>query len=134
MSLGGSGQTSYRAGRNLQPPPPRLRRGAPSRGRFAHASPRLVPAYDAFSDDQLTLRDKLAIDRTTLANERTFLAYARTAIGLLAGGVALLQLADAAWAIGLGWAALALSPLVMLLGIRRFWRVRTRLRRATSAG
>jgi putative membrane protein len=92
-----------------------------------------MPAYDAFSDDELTLRDQLALDRTTLANERTFLAYARTAIGLLAGGVALLQLADAAWAVGLGWAALVLSPFVMLLGIRRFWKVRGRLRRVTSS-
>ena len=112
--------------------PTPLARGAPSRGRFFVLIPMPVPAYDAFSDDELTLRDRLALDRTTLANERTFLAYARTAIGLLAGGVALLQLAAAAWAVGLGWAALVLSPLVMLLGIRRFWRVRQRLRRATG--
>ena len=91
-----------------------------------------VPAYDAFADDELTLRDQLALDRTTLANERTFLAYARTALAILAGGVALLQLADADWALWLGWVSLPLSPTVMLLGIRRFWRVRQRLRRATG--
>ena len=91
-----------------------------------------MPAYDAFSDSELTLRDRLALDRTTLANERTFLAYARTALAILAGGVALLQLADADWAIWLGWASLPLSPFVMLIGIRRYLKTRKRLQQPSS--
>ena len=91
-----------------------------------------MPAYDAFSDDDLTLRDRLALDRTMLANERTLLAYLRTALALLAGSVALLQFAEAAWTVWLGWAALPLAVFVTVIGLARFWRVQKRLRRAQT--
>ena len=35
--------------------------------------------------------------RFTLANERTFLAYERTAVGLVAGGLAVLHLLEGGW-------------------------------------
>jgi putative membrane protein len=38
--------------------------------------------YKRFEQENLILRDELAIDRTRLANERTFLAYLRTALAL----------------------------------------------------
>ena len=48
--------------------------------------------YDGFKDDDLTLRDHLALDRTRLANERTLLSYFRTAIMLAVSGVTLTNL------------------------------------------
>jgi len=35
--------------------------------------------YQRFKDEELILRDELAVDRTLLANERTLLAYLRAA-------------------------------------------------------
>jgi uncharacterized membrane protein YidH (DUF202 family) len=47
-------------------------------------------AYGNRENDELILRDELALERTKLANERTFLAYARTAIMLgISGGTVL---------------------------------------------
>lgn len=86
-------------------------------------------SYTAYEDEALTLRDRLALDRTTLANERTLLAYVRTSLALLAGGVALLQLVDATWARVTGWAALPLAVVVLGYGAWRFRRVRRRLGR-----
>ena len=76
----------------------------------------------------LTLRDRLALDRTVLANERTLLAYVRTALALLAGGLTLLHFVDTAWASVVGGAALPLSVVVLAVGAARFRRVRQRLR------
>ena len=94
-----------------------------------------MPApYAEVPDDALTLRDRLALDRTVLANERTLLAYLRTALALLAGGVALLQFVDAAWAVVMGGSALPLAALVTVVGVARFSRVRRRLRRVAASG
>jgi len=43
-------------------------------------------------NNDLYLRNKLAVDRTRLANERTLLAYVRTAIMLFSSGFTLLKL------------------------------------------
>jgi putative membrane protein len=37
----------------------------------------MSPPYDRFKNNELILRDELAVDRTLLANERTLLAYLR---------------------------------------------------------
>ena len=88
-----------------------------------------MPApYSQVPEDDLTLRDQLALDRTVLANERTLLAYLRTALALLAGGVTLLHLVDATWAVVLGGAALPLAAVVTVAGAVRYLRVRRRLR------
>lgn len=62
--------------------------------------------------------------RFTLANERTFLAWLRTSLGLLAGGVAVRQLADPLGVPGsrtvLGLGAIATS-LVFVVGAYLRW-------------
>jgi putative membrane protein len=67
-------------------------------------------------------RPRLDIDiRFLLANERTLLAWLRTALTLLAGGVALLQLADRRLllhAVGIG--LLVLGSLAGGIGYRRY--------------
>jgi putative membrane protein len=77
-------------------------------------------------DDRVTASDessgRLDIDvRFLLANERTLLAWLRTALTLMAGGVALTQLAHdrlALQAIGLG--LLVLGAIGCLIGYARF--------------
>ena len=43
-------------------------------------------------DQQVILRDYLAIERTRLANERTLLSYIRSSLYLLLGSIAFFQL------------------------------------------
>ena len=45
-------------------------------------------------DQEIILRDYLAIERTRLANERTLLSYIRSSLYLMLGGIAFLQLKD----------------------------------------
>jgi putative membrane protein len=47
--------------------------------------------YTRFRQEDLILRDELAIDRTILANERTVLAYFRSALTLIIAGVTFLH-------------------------------------------
>lgn len=77
--------------------------------------------YEGIDNDDLTLRDKLARDRTILANERTLLAYVRTAILLGVSSVSLLKLfPDNSLTM---WTAILFAPLALIvaaLGIRRY--------------
>jgi putative membrane protein len=78
---------------------------------------------------KLNRTDLLAIDRTRLANERTFLAYFRTFIVLLSSGVAILKLSILKEIQELGFILLGLSPLLLLIGIARFYYVKRRLKK-----
>lgn len=50
--------------------------------------------YDRFNNDELIIRDYLAIQRTNLANERTLLSYINASIGLLVVGVSFIKFLD----------------------------------------
>ena len=71
--------------------------------------------------------------RFTLANERTFLAWIRTALGLIAGGVAVVQLVPAFLLPGarevLGVLLTALGGLLAVLAVSRWKRVQNAMRR-----
>ena len=61
-------------------------------------------SYRDFNEDELILRDHLALDRTRLAIERTFLAYVRTAIMVAVSGVTLIKLFPDSWSAQIsGW-------------------------------
>jgi putative membrane protein len=84
--------------------------------------------YRDFQDDDLILRDLLALDRTRLANERTFLAYVRTAIMLGVSGVSFIKLfPNSRFAQISGWALLPIAALLMLFAIGRFLRIKQSL-------
>ncbi|PRX99422.1 YidH family protein [Allonocardiopsis opalescens] len=74
--------------------------------------------------------------RFTLANERTFLAWIRTALGLLAGGVAVLHIVPVDWpgwlrlSVGLGLSALAVC--IALAAPVRWHRVQRAMRRSAA--
>ncbi|MGY3088723.1 putative membrane protein [Hymenobacter sp. UYAg731] len=67
----------------------------------------------------LSLTDRLALQRTRLANERTLLTYVRTGLALVGFGLALLQFHPERGG-RLGYTALAVAAVVLLVGLLRF--------------
>jgi putative membrane protein len=80
----------------------------------------------------MNTNDLLAIERTKLANERTFLAYFRTFIVFLSSGFAIIKL-DLLKDISLvGYALIILAPILLFMGIFRYFRTRKRLKKYYS--
>ncbi|MCB0497404.1 MAG: DUF202 domain-containing protein [Cyclobacteriaceae bacterium] len=77
-----------------------------------------------FKEEELILRDYLAIDRTRLANERTFLAYFRTSIFFLGTGISVIHIEFFEEVTFLGWGLVCLSPIILTIGILRLFRVK----------
>ena len=75
----------------------------------------------------INTREILALERTKLANERTLLAYIRASLYLLLGGLALLQLRDFEQIHWLGYFALSICILFLMVGITRFVFLKRRL-------
>lgn len=71
-------------------------------------------------DDEVILRDYLAIERTRLANERTLLSYIRSSLYLILGGIAFIQLKEFETIKYLGYISLLFSVLFLIIGIYRF--------------
>ena len=77
--------------------------------------------------DALILRDHLALIRTRLANERTLLSYIRSTLYLLLGGVALLKIEGYGDLRLVGYIALAVSALFVIIGTYRYVTLRRQL-------
>ena len=75
---------------------------------------------DLKPDEEIILRDYLAIERTRLANERTLLSYIRSSLYLILGGIAFLQLEGFANIKYLGILSLLLSVVFLVIGVYRF--------------
>lgn len=73
--------------------------------------------------------DALAIERTRLANERTFLAYFRTFIVFLSSGFAILKMEVLQEIRDIGYFLTILAPLLLLVGIVRFFYVKRQVRK-----
>jgi inner membrane protein YidH len=84
---------------------------------------------DYQNKEDIILRDHLAMERTKLANERTLLSYLRTSLYLLLGGIALLGLKDFQDLKFLGYIALSLSALLIIVGTIRFLQLKKQLER-----
>lgn len=80
-------------------------------------------------DDEVILRDYLAIERTRLANERTLLSYIRSSLYLLLGGIAFFQLKDFTNFKYLGLLSLLFSALFFIIGLYRFVLLKKSLKR-----
>ena len=78
-------------------------------------------------EEELILRDKLAIDRTRLANERTFLAYFRTSIFFVGTGISIIQIQFFEDIMHLGWGLVLLGPIILFIGIFRLFHVKRRI-------
>lgn len=80
-------------------------------------------------DDEVILRDYLAIERTRLANERTLLSYIRSSLYLLLGGIAFFQLNIFPNFKYLAISALVFSAIFFVIGIYRFTLLKKSLKR-----
>jgi putative membrane protein len=76
--------------------------------------------YARFVQEDLILRDELAIDRTLLANERTLLAYLRSGVALLIAGASILHFSQESWFLVVGLACIPVGILTSLVGISRY--------------
>jgi len=81
------------------------------------------------SQEPLILRDHLALERTRLSNERTLLSYIRSSLYLLIGGIALIQIEGYGDLRFVGYLALFLCVVFVLVGFYRFFRLREQLDR-----
>ncbi|PKQ45997.1 DUF202 domain-containing protein [Confluentibacter flavum] len=80
-------------------------------------------------DEEVILRDYLAIERTRLANERTLLSYIRSSLYLILGGIAFLQLDSFENIKYLGLLSLILSVVFLVIGVYRFLLLKKSLKR-----
>jgi putative membrane protein len=94
----------------------------------------MEPTYSSFSNDDLTLRDRLAVDRTVLANERTMLGYVRTAMAFLALGVSFLHFLQGIYAQIAGSVFMAVSLPLLAVGAVRYLQVRRDLDNVLTNG
>jgi len=79
--------------------------------------------YSRFDNDDLILRDELAIDRTLLANERTLLAYLRSAVALLIAGASIVHFSQSGWFWAVGIACIPASIATSTVGVLRHRRM-----------
>jgi putative membrane protein len=90
-------------------------------------------ASELSNNEDLILRDHLALDRTRLANERTLLAYIRTAFMLVIAGATALKLFVETPGVGLtAWLFIASGVAVALIGTWRFLTMRGAINRRTD--
>lgn len=80
-------------------------------------------------NEDIILRDYLAMERTKLANERTLLSYVRTSLYLLLGGLALLGLEDFRDLTFIGYLSLGISGLLIVIGIVRYSQLQKQLKK-----
>ncbi len=80
-------------------------------------------------DEEVILRDYLAIERTRLANERTLLSYIRSSLYLLLGSIAFFQLKDFPNFKYLALISLVFSAIFFVIGVYRFTLLKKSLKR-----
>lgn len=80
------------------------------------------------NQDEIILRDYLALERTKLANERTLLSYIRSSLYLLLGGIAIIQLEGFESIKFLGYVSLSLTIVFIIIGVYRFQKLNKQLR------
>jgi len=74
-------------------------------------------------EENLDLRECLALERTTLANERTFLSYARTAVMVFITGITVFKLFPEYKVVFiLGWGAVVISVILFFVGLKKYAR------------
>lgn len=73
--------------------------------------------------------ETLAALRTELANERTFLAYFRSFIVTLSSGLAILKLELLSSLYSLGVALTIIAPLMLLVGLFRFFYTKRKIKK-----
>jgi putative membrane protein len=80
------------------------------------------------NQEEIILRDYLAMERTKLANERTLLSYIRSSLYLLLGGIAIIQLEGFENIKFIGYISLFLTVLLVIIGVYRFQNLNKQLK------
>lgn len=88
----------------------------------------LAITNDFKNEDDIILRDYLALERTKMANERTLLSYIRSSLYLLLGGIGLIQLEGFESIHFLGYIALSFTLILGVIGVYRFNLLKRHLR------
>ncbi|MCB0631549.1 MAG: DUF202 domain-containing protein [Saprospiraceae bacterium] len=80
-------------------------------------------------EEELILRDKLAIDRTKMANDRTLLAYVRTGMYFVVTALAIFHLDDNRTAFNwMEWTLTGIGLTLMVIGVITYFVMRRKLR------
>jgi putative membrane protein len=85
--------------------------------------------YGDVDTSKMTLRDRLAADRTNLSSQNTFLAYIRTALTLFVAGVTFIRFFDQRVVEIIGWAFIPTGVVTFFVGFFRYNRFRILLKR-----
>lgn len=81
-----------------------------------------------FKDEDLILRDYLAIERTRLANVRTLFAYIRTSLYLLTAGIGILQIDSIPQLNGLAWVCIIAGIILFFFGFVHYSKIKKQLK------
>jgi putative membrane protein len=93
----------------------------PEQSRFTEKTAHMKNSpYSKFENDNLILRDELAIDRTLLANDRTLLAYLRSSVALLIAGISIIHFSKEGWFWIIGILCLPSGLVTGIIGIARY--------------
>lgn len=83
--------------------------------------------YEQFSQQELILRDELALDRTLLANERTLLTYLSAGLALVIAGVSMIHFSNGGWFMWVGIACVPCGIITPAIGPYRYRRMNDKI-------
>jgi putative membrane protein len=78
-------------------------------------------------NQDLILREELAIQRTKMAQYRTFLAFVRTALYFPVAGISMHQALDISYGLYVQWIGIFLGILILAAGIIFYFRASKRI-------
>jgi len=84
-------------------------------------------AQEETMSDEMSMRDRIEIDRTCQANQRTFLEYLRTGLVLVVPGVAIVYFSHGDWFGALGIVCILIGIIIGIVGVVRFRRMSKRI-------
>lgn len=84
--------------------------------------------YEKIEED-LILRDHLAVERTRLTNETALLAYLRTSLFLISIGLTFIKIDEFKGVAIIGWICIPLSIILISFGVFRFVRLNIQMRK-----
>lgn len=84
--------------------------------------------YEKIEED-LILRDHLAVERTRLANETALLAYIRTSLFLISIGLTFIKIEEFKRFAFIGWICIPFSIILGSFGIFRFIRLNSQMKK-----
>jgi putative membrane protein len=83
--------------------------------------------YNDVKQEEMILRDHLAVDRTVLANERTLLAYMRTALAIIVVGGTIMHFSTESGSYASGILIFIIGVAVFFFGLNRYITMRRKI-------